>query len=78
LAQDVVACWVAMQVVGLFEVVQVDVQHGRGVDVAPGTGEGLFQRCDSRRPVDQVGQGVMGRFVGQALLQLVAVLDRAG
>ena len=67
-----------MQVVGLFEVVQIDVEDGGGVGVPAGTGDGLLQRGNGRSPVDKVGQGVMGRFIGQALLEMMAVLYGAG
>ncbi len=77
LAEDLIAGVVAVEVVGLREVVKIDRQDGRHLRSASCACERVLERGDRRRSVRQRGQAVVGGLVRETFLERIAVLDRA-
>ncbi len=75
LVQDAIAAVMAAQVVGLFEVVEVDVQQRGVVRSSGGAGQGLFDRGDRGRSVEETGQRVVGGLVGKSISEVVLRFD---
>jgi hypothetical protein len=66
LTEDVVAGLVAVEVVGLGEVVKIDRQNRSRLGPALRACERLLERGDRRRPVGQPGEAVVGGLVHEA------------
>ncbi len=66
-----------MGVVGALEVVKVDEQDREWLAAAARARERLFEELVRRRSVVQPGERVVGGLVGEALLEALALHDRA-